>query len=293
MFSGSIPALITPFENREFAEDTFRKFVNWQIEQGSNGVVPCGTTGESPTLTHEEHQKVTESCIEEVAGRVPVLAGCGSNSTREAISLTEHAKKAGADGALVVTPYYNKPSQEGMFQHFKAVNDAVSLPIIIYNIPGRSIVDMSVETMDRCYRELDNVIGVKDATGNLARVPLQRMASGTDFIQLSGEDQTALAFNVHGGSGCISVSANIVPKLISDFQKVSLSGDFTTALEIQDKLTALHDVMFIEPSPGPVKYAGELLGICKADMRLPLVPITNETKIKVKAALITTGLLSS
>ncbi|MBT5186506.1 MAG: 4-hydroxy-tetrahydrodipicolinate synthase [Kordiimonadaceae bacterium] len=293
MFSGSLPALITPFENREVDIDAFRKFVNWQIEQGSNGVVPCGTTGESPTLTHEEHQLVTQTCIEEVAGRVPVLAGCGSNSTREAISLTSHAKKAGADGALVVTPYYNKPSQEGMFQHFKAINDAVNIPIIIYNIPGRSVVDMSVETMDRCYRELGNVIGVKDATGNLARVPLQRMASGSDFIQLSGEDQTALAFNAHGGAGCISVTANVAPKLVSDFQKASLNGDFVAALTIQDKLTALHDVMFIEPSPGPVKYAGELLGLCKADLRLPLTPISEETKAKMRTALVIAGLLSN
>ena len=229
MFSGSIPALITPFENRQFDEKTFRKFVNWQIEQGSTGVVPCGTTGESPTLTHEEHRAVTEVCIDEVSGRVPVLAGCGSNSTREAISLARHAEEAGADGALVVTPYYNKPSQEGMFQHFKAINDAIGIPIIIYNIPGRSIVDMSVETMARCYKELDNVVGVKDATGNLARVSLQRMACSEDFIQLSGEDQTALGFNAHGGVGCISVSANVAPKLISDFQKASLSGDLNRA----------------------------------------------------------------
>ncbi len=291
MFGGSIPALITPFKNRRFDEVTFRKFVNWQIEQGSTGVVPCGTTGESPTLNHDEHRAVTEVCIDEVAGRVPVLAGCGSNSTREAIGLTQHAEKAGADGALIVTPYYNKPSQEGMFQHFKAINDATGIPIIIYNIPGRSIVDMSVETMERCYRELNNVIGVKDATGNLARVPLQRAACGEDFIQLSGEDQTALAFNAHGGVGCISVTANVAPKLVSDFQKACLGGDLKGALEIQDKLTALHDVMFIEPSPGPAKYAASLLGLCEPDMRLPLVPITEDTKIKVKAAMIRAGLL--
>ncbi|MEZ5757124.1 MAG: 4-hydroxy-tetrahydrodipicolinate synthase [Emcibacteraceae bacterium] len=291
MFGGSIPALITPFKNREFDEETYRKFVSWQIEQGSTGVVPCGTTGESPTLDHTEHRAVTEACIDEVAGRVPVLAGCGSNSTREAIGLTRHAKEAGADGALIVTPYYNKPNQEGMFQHFKAINDAVSLPIIIYNIPGRSVVDMSVETMARCYRELENVIGVKDATGNLARVPLQRAACGKGFIQLSGEDQTALAFNAHGGVGCISVTANIAPKLVSDFQKASLSGDHKKALELEDKLTALHDVMFIEPSPGPVKYAASLLGLCLPDMRLPLVPISDTTKAKVKAAMIGAGLL--
>ena len=293
MFGGSIPALITPFKNREFDEETFRKFVNWQIEQGSSGLVPCGTTGESPTLSHEEHRAVVDACIEAAAGRVPILAGCGSNSTREAIGLTEYAKDAGADGALVVTPYYNKPSQEGMFQHFKAINDAVSIPIIIYNIPGRSIVDMSVETMARCFDELENVIGVKDATGNLARVPLQRVACGNDFIQLSGEDQTALAFNAHGGVGCISVTANVAPKMVSDFQKASLAHDLKAALEIQDKLTDLHDVMFIEPSPGPAKYAGSLLGLCEPDMRLPLVPIGQVTKDKINAAMIKAGLLDS
>lgn len=292
MFGGSIPALITPFSNREFDEVAFRKLVSWQIEQGSTGVVPCGTTGESPTLNHDEHRRVTETCIDEVKGRVPVIAGCGSNSTREAIGLTKHAEEAGADGALIVTPYYNKPSQEGMFQHFKAINDATNIPIIIYNIPGRSVVDMTVETMARCYRELENVVGVKDATGNLARVPLQRAACGVDFIQLSGEDQTALAFNAHGGVGCISVTANIAPKLISEFQKATLSGDYEKALEIEDKLTDLHDVMFIEPSPGPVKYAGSLLGLCEPDMRLPLVPIMDETKEKVKAAMVKAGLLS-
>lgn len=288
-----MPALITPFENGKVAENKFRNFVDWQIKQGSNGVVPCGTTGESPTLNHDEHRLVTEICIEVVAGRVPVLAGCGSNSTDEAIGLTKHAEKAGADGALIVTPYYNKPSQEGMFQHFKAINDATNIPIVIYNIPGRSVVNMTVETMTRCYKELKNVIGVKDATGNLARVPLQRMDSGKDFIQISGEDQTALAFNVHGGSGCISVTANIAPKLVSEFQKASLGGDYKKALEIQDKLTALHDAMFIEPSPGPVKYAAELLGLCKAEMRLPLTPISEETKKIVKAAMIKAGLLEN
>lgn len=292
MFGGSIPALITPFSNREFDENAFRKFVNWQIEQGSTGVVPCGTTGESPTLNHDEHRRVTEVCIDEVSGRVPVIAGCGSNSTREAIGLTKHAEEAGADAALIVTPYYNKPSQEGMFQHFKAINDATNIPIIIYNIPGRSVVDMTIETMARCYRELENVVGLKDATGNLARVPLQRVACGVDFIQLSGEDQTALAFNIHGGVGCISVTANIAPKLVSEFQKASLLGDYEKALEIQDKLTDLHDVMFIEPSPGPVKYAASLLGICEPDMRLPLVPITEQTKEKVRAAMIKAGLIN-
>lgn len=291
MFRGSITALITPFRDGTFDEDAFRHFVNWQIEQGTNGLVPCGTTGESPTLDHKEHRRVTEVCIEVAAGRVPVIAGCGSNSTNEAIGLLQHAKDAGADAGLVVTPYYNKPNQEGMFQHFKALNDAVDLPIIIYNIPPRSVVDMDVATMDRCFRELKNIVGVKDATGNLARIPLQRVASGTDFIQLSGEDQTALAFNAHGGHGCISVASNIAPKILSDFQNACQSGDFAKALEIQDCMTPLHDVLFVEPNPGPVKYAAELLGLCAADMRLPLVPITEETKAKVKAAMIHAGLL--
>ncbi|MBT5767436.1 MAG: 4-hydroxy-tetrahydrodipicolinate synthase [Kordiimonadaceae bacterium] len=291
MFGGSIPALITPFENGLFAESTFRKMVSWQIEQGSKGLVPCGTTGESPTLDHPEHQRVIEVCIDEAEGRVPVIAGTGSNSTAEAIDLTRHAENAGADAALIVTPYYNKPSQEGMFQHFKAICDVTDIPIIIYNIPGRSVVDMTVDTMKRCFNELSNIVGVKDATGNLARVPLQRVACGNDFIQLSGEDQTALAFNAHGGHGCISVTANIAPKLLADFQTATLNGDFAKALEIQDKLTALHDVMFIEPSPGPVKYAAKLLGLCSDEMRLPMTPITEATEIKVKDAMVQARLL--
>ncbi|MDG1995419.1 MAG: 4-hydroxy-tetrahydrodipicolinate synthase [Emcibacteraceae bacterium] len=291
MFGGSIPALITPFENGLFAESTFRKMVSWHIDQGSKGLVPCGTTGESPTMDHPEHQKVIEVCVDEANGRVPVIAGTGSNSTAEAIDLTSHAEKAGVDAALIVTPYYNKPSQMGMFEHFKAINDATNIPIIIYNIPGRSVVDMTVETMSRCFDELENIVGVKDATSNLARVPLQRLACGEKFIQLSGEDQTALGFNAHGGHGCISVTANIAPKLLADFQAATLSGDYAAALKIQDKLTALHDVMFIEPSPGPVKYAAELLGLCSAELRLPLMPITTETEIKVKDAMVKAGLL--
>ena len=291
MFGGSIPALITPFENGLFAESTFRKMVSWQIEQGSKGLVPCGTTGETPTLDHPEHQRVIEVCIDEAEGRVPVIAGTGSNSTAEAIDLTRHAENAGADAALIVTPYYNKPSQEGMFQHFKAICDVTDIPIIIYNIPGRSVVDMTVDTMKRCFNELSNIVGVKDATGNLARVPLQRVACGNDFIQLSGKDQTALAFNAHGGHGCISVTANIAPKLLADFQTATLNGDFAKALEIQDKLTALHDVMFIEPSPGPVKYAAKLLGLCSDEMRLPMTPITEATEIKVKDAMVQARLL--
>ena len=291
MLRGSITALVTPFENGQVDEKAFRKLVNWQIEQGTHGLVPCGTTGESPTLAHEEHHRITEICIEEAAGRVPVVAGCGSNSTREAISLLTHAKEAGADAALIAMPYYNKPKQEGLFQHFKALNDAVDLPLVIYNIPGRSVVDMSVETMSRCFSELKNVIGVKDATGNVARVPMQRMAMGSDFIQLSGEDQTALGFNAHGGVGCISVTSNVAPKLASEFQEACQAGDFATALTIQDKLTDLHHALFIESSPGPVKYALSLLDICSAEMRLPMVPISTETAEMVKAAMIKAGLL--
>lgn len=291
MLRGSITALVTPFANGQVDEKAFRKLVNWQIEQGIHGLVPCGTTGESPTLSHEENNRVTEICVEETAGRVPVIAGCGSNSTSEAISLSTHAKKAGADAALIAMPYYNKPNQEGMYQHFKALNDAVDLPLVIYNIPGRSVVDMSVETMARCFRDLKNVIAVKDATGNVARVPLQRAAMGEDFIQLSGEDQTALGFIAHGGVGCISVTSNVAPKMVSDFQNACLAGDYAAALVIQDKLTALHDAMFVEPNPGPVKYAMELMGICSAEMRLPMVPITQATKDLVKAGLVTAGLL--
>ena len=292
MLKGSITALVTPFRDGQVDEKALRKLVNWQIDQGTSGLVPCGTTGESPTLNHDEHHLVTEICIEETAGRIPVIAGCGSNSTEEAISLLAHARAAGADAALIAMPYYNKPNQEGLFQHFKALNDAVDLPLVIYNIPGRSVVDMSVDTMARCFRELKNVIGVKDATGNVARVPLQRIAMGTDFIQLSGEDQTALGFNVHGGVGCISVTSNVAPKMMSDFQNLCQAGDFTAALEIQDKVTDLHHALFVEPNPGPVKYALSLLGICTADMRLPMVPVSTETKAMVKAAMVRAGLLT-
>ncbi len=291
MFKGSIPALITPFLDGKVDVAAFRKFVNWQVEQGSHAVVPCGTTGESPTLTTDEHCYVTETCIEEVGGRIPVIAGCGSNSTAEAVQLVRHAENVGASAALVVTPYYNKPTQEGMFQHFSAINDASNLPVIIYNIPGRSVIDMSVATMARCFNELDGIIGVKDATGNVARVPMQREHVGANFLQLSGEDQTAMGFNVHGGKGCISVTANIAPKLCSDFQNACLKGDYAAALEIQDKLTLLHDAVFLEPSPGPVKYAADLLGICSAEQRLPLVDVSEHTQQKIKEALIKAGLL--
>ncbi len=291
MLRGSITALVTPFSNGQVDEKAFRKLVNWQIEQGTHGLVPCGTTGESPTLNHDEHRRVTEICIEETRKRVPVIAGCGSNSTAEAISLLCHAKEAGADAALIAMPYYNKPSQEGLYQHFRALNEAADLPLVIYNIPGRSVVDMSVDTMSRCFHDLKNVIAVKDATGNLARVPLQRRAMGEEFIQLSGEDQTALGFNAHGGVGCISVTSNVAPKLLSDFQNFCQAGDFAAALALQDKVTDLHQALFVEPSPGPVKYALDLLGICPAEMRLPMTAISEEAKAMVRAALTRAGLL--
>ncbi|ODR99097.1 4-hydroxy-tetrahydrodipicolinate synthase [Methyloceanibacter methanicus] len=288
-FQGSITALITPFKDGSVDEDAFCKFVEWQIDQGTHGLVPCGTTGESPTLDHDEHRRVIELCIEAAAGRVPVIAGTGSNSTAEAVELTRHAKEAGADGALVVTPYYNKPTQEGLYLHYKAVNDAADIPIVIYNIPGRSIVDMSVETMTRLFK-LKNIVGVKDATANLARVSQQRAAMGTEFIQLSGEDATALAFMAHGGVGCISVTSNIAPALCSEFQLACLGGNFKRALELQDRLMPIHEALFVESNPGPVKYAAEKLGLCGGATRLPLAPITDATRKRVDAAIEAAGL---
>ncbi len=287
---GSNPALITPFQNGSVDEAAFVKFVEWQIEQGSHGLVPCGTTGESPTLTHDEHKRVVELCIQTAAGRVPVIAGTGSNNTAEAVELTEHAKAAGADACLVVTPYYNKPSQEGLYQHYARLNE-IGLPIFIYNIPPRSVVDMSVETMARL-SGLDNIIGVKDATTKLERVSLQRQECGKDFIQLSGEDGTALAHMAHGGVGCISVTANVAPKLCSDFQNACLRGDYATALDIQDRLMPLHTALFVEPSPGPVKYAASLVAGINDAVRLPMAPITDATKAQVEAALRHAGLLN-
>ena len=283
-FQGSITALITPFKDGFVDEAAFRKLVEWQIDQGTHGLVPCGTTGESPTLDHDEHRRVIELCIEAAAGRVPVIAGTGSNSTAEAVELTRHAKEAGADGALVVTPYYNKPTQEGLYLHFEAVNAAADIPIIIYNIPGRSIVDMSVETMARLYK-LKNIVGVKDATANLARVSQQRAAMGSEFIQLSGEDATALGFMAHGGVGCISVTSNIAPALCSEFQLACLGGNFKRAMELQDRLMPLHEALFVESNPGPVKYAAEKLGVCGSATRLPLAPITEATRKRVDAAI--------
>ena len=288
-FQGSITALITPFKNGEVDAKAFQRLVEWQIDQGTHGLVPVGTTGESPTLTHEEHKQVIELCIEAAAGRVPVIAGTGSNCTSEAVALTRHAKEAGADGALVVTPYYNKPTQEGLYLHYKAINDAVDIPIIIYNIPGRSIVDMSVDTMARLFK-LPNIAGLKDATANMSRVSQQRAAMGTEFVQLSGEDATALGFNAHGGQGCISVTANIAPALCSEFQLACLGSNFKRALEIQDRLMPLHDALFVESNPGPVKYAAEKLGLCSGETRLPLAPLAPASKAKVDAALAKVGL---
>jgi 4-hydroxy-tetrahydrodipicolinate synthase len=291
MFQGSMPALITPFANGKVDSAAFKKFVEWQIQEGSDGLVPCGTTGESPTLTHDEHMHVTELCIEAADGRVPVIAGAGSNSTDEAVMLAVHAKKAGADAALVVMPYYNKPTPEGQYQHFKAVHDACDLPVIIYNIPGRSVVDMSLETMARL-AELPNIVGVKDATSDLARPMQTRNAIGEDFCQLSGEDATALAHRIGGGSGCISVSANVAPRLCADMQRAWSDGDLKGAMELQFRLQPLHDAMFCESSPGPVKYAAELLGICSSEARLPICEISDAHKQQVKDALVDVGLLN-
>jgi 4-hydroxy-tetrahydrodipicolinate synthase len=293
MFKGSITALITPFANGAVDEKAFQDFVDWQIKEGTKGVVPVGTTGESPTLSHEEHHRVVELCIEAADGRVPVIAGAGSNNTAEAIDLSRHAEKAGADAVLIVMPYYNKPTQEGMYQHYKAINEAIGIPIIIYNIPGRSAVDMSVETMARLYKDCRNIVGVKDSTANMARVSQQRAACGKDFIQLTGEDPSALGFNAHGGAGCISVTANVAPRLCAEFQQSCQDGDYATALEYQDRLMPLHRALFIETSPSPVKYAVSLLGRCKPLARLPMVEVTDETKAEVRAAMAHAGILNA
>jgi 4-hydroxy-tetrahydrodipicolinate synthase len=290
-FKGSLPALVTPFKGDKIDEEAFRALVNWQIEEGSNGLVPVGTTGESPTLSHDEHKWVVECCVKEAAGRVPVLAGAGSNSTREAIDLARHAQQAGADGVLVVTPYYNKPTQAGLYAHFKAINDAISIPIIIYNIPGRSVIDMGVDTMAALF-ELPNIAGVKDATASMQRASLQRQAMGTSFVQLSGEDATALGFMAHGGQGCISVTANVAPRLCAEFQAACLEGRYGDALKIQDKLMPLHVNLFLETNPVPVKYALSLLGRAQPDVRLPLTAVSEPTKQAVKDAMIHAGLLN-
>ncbi len=291
MFKGSNPALITPFKDGQVDEQAFLEFVDWQIQEGSDGVVPCGTTGESPTLSHQEQMRVTELCIEVAKGRVPVMAGTGSNSTEEAIALTRHAKEAGADAALVVTPYYNKPTQEGLYQHYKAIHDAVDLPIFIYNIPGRCIVDMSVETMARLAK-LSNIVGVKDATCDLARPMLTRLAIGQDFCMLSGEDGTAVPFLAGGGEGCISVTANVAPRMCADMQRAWREGEIDACMELQDRLMPVHKALFCETSPAPVKYAASLLGKCSAEVRLPLSEISGDSKKKVKDAMTGAGLLN-
>ncbi|HUL87672.1 MAG TPA: 4-hydroxy-tetrahydrodipicolinate synthase [Pseudolabrys sp.] len=290
-FRGSFTALVTPFKNGTLDEKAFRDIVEWQISEGTNGLVPVGTTGESPTLSHDEHKQVVEWCIDQADGRVPVVAGSGSNSTAEAIDLSRHAEEAGADAVLIVTPYYNKPTQEGLYQHYKAINDAIGIPIIIYNIPGRSIVDMSVETMARLF-ELKNIAGVKDATANMARVSQQRAAMGPDFNQLSGEDITALGFMVHGGHGCISVTSNVAPRLCAEFQAACLKGDFAAALKLQDKLTPLHINLFVETSPAPIKYAMSLIGKCANTVRLPMVPASEKAQTAVRQAMVHAGLIN-
>ena len=292
MFKGSFTALITPFKNGAFDETAYERIIEWQIAQGTHGLVPVGTTGESPTLSHDEHKRVVEVCVETVRKRVPVIAGAGSNSTAEAIDFARHAKDAGADAVLIVMPYYNKPTQEGLYLHVKAINDAVDIPIVLYNVPSRTVADMSVATMARCAR-LKNVVGVKDATANLARASLQRLACGPNFVMFSGEDATALGFNAHGGQGCISVTANVAPALCAEFQNACLAGDFAKALSIQDRLMPLHDALFIETNPGPVKYAASLLGLCSAEVRLPLAPVAESTKQTIEAAMIGAGLLQA
>jgi 4-hydroxy-tetrahydrodipicolinate synthase len=291
MFKGSITAMVTPMRDGRIDEEAFRSFVEWQVAEGSHGLVPMGTTGESPTLSHDEHKRVVEICIEVVKGRVPVIAGAGSNNTSEAIDLARHAEKAGADAVLVVTPYYNKPNQEGLYQHFKAVNDAVGIPIIIYNIPPRSVIDMSVETMARLF-ELKNIAGVKDATGKIDRISLQRHACGPDFIQLSGDDSTALAVMAHGGHGCISVTSNVAPKLLSEFQEACMAGDYGRALTYQDRLMPLHRALFIEPNPTGVKYALSVIGKMADDVRLPLVKVTESTRKEIRDAMVHAGLIN-
>jgi len=286
---GSMPALVTPMRDGKVDEEAFRKLVSWQIEQGSHGLVPCGTTGESPTLSHDEHMRVVEICVQETAGRVPVIAGAGSNSTDEAIALTKHAKAVGADAVLHVTGYYNKPSQEGQYRHFMAIAEAVDIPILLYNIPARAIVEISVDTMARLAKH-PNIIGVKDATANLMRPTRERAACGKSWRLISGEDGTALGYMAHGGHGCISVTANVAPKLCAEFQDACLRGAYDRARELQDKLMPLHDAMFCEPSPAPVKYAVSLLGLCTPEVRLPLVELTDAGRVQVKAAMQGVGL---
>ncbi len=292
MFRGSITALITPFANGAVDEKAFASFVDWQIKEGTHGLVPVGTTGESPTVTHEEHRRVIEICVEVADRRVPVIAGAGSNSTDEAISLARFAEDVGADGVLSVVPYYNTPTQEGLFRHFSAVAQATTLPILLYSVPGRTVVDLSVETIVRLRDAHSNIVGVKDATASMERVSLQRAKLGTDFVLLSGEDMTALGFNAHGGSGCISVTSNIAPKLCAQFQNACQQGNYAAALMLQDKLVHLHKNLFLENNPGGVKYAASRLGLCRNEMRLPLAPISESNEKAIDVALSHAGLLN-
>jgi 4-hydroxy-tetrahydrodipicolinate synthase len=291
-FKGSLTALVTPFSNGGIDEEAFRGLIDWQIESGTHGLVPVGTTGESPTLSHEEHRRVVEICIGEAKGRVPVIAGAGSNNTHEAVELAKHAEAAGADGVLVVAPYYNKPNQEGLYQHFEAVNDAIGIPIIVYNIPPRSVVDISIDTMKRLF-ELKNIAGVKDATGNVARTALQRHHLGADFIQLSGEDMTALGVMSHGGDGCISVTSNVAPRECAKMQEACLNGDYKSALKVQDRLTPLHAALFFEPNPAGPKYALSVLGRMNEAVRLPMVPLTEPTRVAIREAMVHAGILNA
>ena len=291
MLRGSITALITPMLNGNVDEKAFASFVEWQIAEGSHGLVPVGTTGESPTVSHEEHRRVVEICVEVANKRVPVIAGAGSNSTAEAVSLARFAEDTGADAVLSVVPYYNKPNQEGLFQHFSAVARAVGIPVILYSVPGRTVVDLSVDTIARLHEAHDNIIGVKDATGNLERASMQRSKLGKDFILLSGDDSTALGFNAHGGHGCISVTANVAPRLSSQMQELSLAGDFIGAREINDRLVYLHRDLFMEPNPSPAKYVANRLNLCANEMRLPLVPISKPTADAMDFAMAHAGLI--
>ncbi len=291
MFTGSITAMITPFRDGGVDKKALAEMVEGQIEQGTNGLVPVGTTGESPTVSHDEHREIVSLTVKVAAGRVPVIAGAGSNSTAEAVSLAEFARDAGADGVLSVAPYYNKPNQEGLFQHFKAIADACTIPVILYNIPGRSIIEISVETMKRLREVCPNIVGVKDATASMARATLDRQVLGEDFIQLSGEDMTALGYNAHGGRGCISVTSNVAPRLCARFQAATAAGDFALALELQHKLAPLHAALFLEPNPAGVKYAASRLGLCSEEIRLPLVPVTEATRNRIDEALAHAGLV--
>lgn len=293
MLRGSIPALISPMKNGAVDEKCFQDFIEWQISEGSHGIVPVGTTGESPTLSHDEHKRLIELAVEAADGRVPVVAGTGSNNTAEAIDYTKHAAEAGANAALVVVPYYNKPTQEGLYQHFKAVAECADIPNIVYNVPARTVADVSVETLGRLAKDVSNIVGVKDATAKVERVTQQRAACGKDFIQLSGEDGSALGFNAHGGVGCISVTANVAPRLCSEFQDACTAGDYEKARGIQDRLMPLHEALFVETSPGPVKYAVEVLGKASAHIRLPLVAVSDATKKRVRGAMVHAGLINA